>query len=168
MYLNSGALSNPARHVSLPDELIPSLCEPHVLRVLPGPEAGHFSPASVKFLSNRNEALVFKASARLNRTGIRLEGPAIKFRAKAEQSIISEGILPGTIQVPPDGLPIINCVERTIGGYARLAIIIDVDLDKVAHIKPFDRVILSLTDREEAERLSQAKKDAIAFHVKKQ
>ncbi|MBP1748677.1 MAG: KipI antagonist [Deltaproteobacteria bacterium] len=161
-------LYDPVEHVSVPDELIPSLHEPHILRVLSGPEADRFNPASVKFLSNRNEALIFKASARLNRTGIRLEGPAIQFRDKVEQSIMSEGILPGTIQVPPDGLPIINCVERTIGGYARLGIIIDVDLDKLAHIKPFDRVILSVTDNEEAERLLQAKKDTVAFYVKKQ
>jgi allophanate hydrolase len=142
--------------------------EPHILRILPGPEADRFNPASVKFLSDRDEALFFRASARLNRTGIRLEGPAVEFRDKVEQSIISEGILPGTVQVPADGLPIINCVERTIGGYARLGIVINVDLDKLAHIKPFDRVILSVTDREEAARLWQARKDNIAFSIKKQ
>lgn len=159
---------DPVEHVSVPDELIPSLCEPHILRVLPGPEADYFSPGSVKFLSNRNDVLFFKASARLNRTGIRLEGRAIEFRDKAGQSIVSEGVLPGTIQVPPDGLPIINCVERTIGGYARLAVIIDVDLDKLAHIKPFDRVILTAVSEEEAERLSQARKDSVTFYIKKQ
>lgn len=159
---------DPVEHVSVPDELIPSMSEPHILRVLPGPETGYFSPGSVKFLSDRSDALFFKASARLNRTGIRLEGRPIQFRDRAEQSIVSEGILPGTIQVPPDGLPIINCVERTIGGYARLAAIIDVDLDKLAHIKPFDRVILAAASEEEAERLFQAKKDSIAFYVKKQ
>ncbi len=158
----------PVEHTSVPGELIPSMREPHILRVLAGPETDRFHPASVSFLSDRNEGLLFKASSRLNRTGIRLEGPEVKFIPEAEQSIISEGILPGTIQVPPDGFPIINCLERTIGGYARLAVLIDVDLDKLAHIKPFDRVILSVTDREEAERLSQAKKDSVAFCVKKQ
>lgn len=161
-------LYDPIEHVGVPDSLIPPLCEPHILRVLPGPEADRFDPASVKFLSDRNEAVFFKASPRLNRTGIRLDGPAVQFRDKVEQSIISEGILPGTVQVPPDGLPIINCVERTIGGYARLGTVIDVDLDKLAHIKPFDRVILSVSDRDEAERLSQARKDNITFYVKKQ
>lgn len=153
---------------SVPNDLIPSMGEPHILRMIPGPETGYFTPASVKFLSDRNEPLYFKASSRLNRTGIRLEGPPVQFREKADQSIISEGILPGTIQVPADGQPIINCVERTIGGYARLGIVIDVDLDKLAHVKPFDRVILSAADREEAGRLSQARKDSIAFHIKKQ
>ncbi len=159
---------DPIEHVGIPDLLIPSMCGPHILRVLSGPEADRFDPASVEFLSNRNEAAFFKASPRLNRTGIRLDGPAIQFRDKVDQSIISEGILPGTIQVPPDGLPIINCVERTIGGYARLGTVINVDLYKLAHIKPFDRVILSVSDRDEAERLSRARKDSIAFYVKKQ
>ncbi len=153
---------------AIPGEVIPSMKEPHVLRMLPGPEADRFEPDSVKFLSGRDEALVFRASARLNRTGIRLEGPALQFRDRAEQSIISEGILPGTVQVPADGLPIINCVERTIGGYARLGTVIDVDLDRLAHIRPFDRVALSVTDREEASRLSRARKDSVVFSVKKQ
>jgi len=157
-----------AGYRGVPAELIPSMGEPHILRVLPGPEADRFDPPAVKFLTDRNDAIVFKASARLNRTGIRLNGTPLKFRPGSEESIISEGILPGTIQVPPDGLPIINCVERTIGGYARLALVIDVDLDRLAQVKPFDRVILSATDLKEAERLSQARKDAVAFSVKKQ
>lgn len=161
-------MREPAGSQAIPDELIPPMTEPHILRILPGPEADRFTPASVKFLSDRDEALVFRASARLNRTGIRLEGPAVKFRDKAEQSIISEGVLPGTVQAPADGQPIINCVERTIGGYARLGTVIDVDLDRLAHIRPFDRVILSVTDREEAYRLSRARKDSIAFSIKKQ
>ncbi len=159
---------DPVDAVDIPDGLIPSMREPHVLKILAGPEADRFVPESTRFLFDRNETALFRASARLNRTGIRLDGPAIQFRDRVEQSIISEGILPGTIQVPPDGLPIINCAERTIGGYARPGIIIDTDLDKLAHIRPFDRVILNLTDTEEAERLSQARRDAIAFYVKKQ
>lgn len=161
-------MCEPAGFQAIPDELIPPMKEPHILRVLPGPEVDRFTPASVKFLSHRDEALFFRASARLNRTGIRLEGPAVEFRDRVEQSIISEGTLPGTVQVPADGQPIINCVERTIGGYARLGTVIDADLDKLAHIRPFDRVILSVTDREEACRLSQARKDSIAFSIKKQ
>jgi antagonist of KipI len=153
---------------TIPGELIPSMKEPHFLRILPGPEADRFTPASVKFLFDKDEALIFRASARLNRTGIRLEGAAIEFLDRAEKSIISEGLLPGTIQVPADGLPIINCVERTLGGYARLGTVIDVDLNRLAHIRPFDRVILSTTDHEEARRLSRARKDAIAFSIKKQ
>ncbi len=158
----------PGELKSVPDRLIPSMREPHIVRVIAGPEAGHFAPASVKFLRSRKDAALFNVTSRLNRTGIRLEGNPLAFRKNTEQSIISEGILPGTIQVPPDGFPIISLAERTIGGYARLATVTDVDMDGLAQIKPRDRVLLSSIDIEEAERLWRARRDAISFYCKKQ
>lgn len=158
----------PVKPAVMSKTLIPSMQEPHILRVIAGPEADRFSPASVKFIFDKKEMAAFKATARINRTGIRLDGAPFTFKDDAEQSIISEGIVPGTIQVPPDGMPIINCVERTIGGYARLAIIIDADLDTVAHIKPGDRVFLSLVNIDEATRLKMARRDAVSFYCKKQ
>jgi antagonist of KipI len=158
----------PVGPATVQETLVRSMKEPHILRVLAGPEADRFSRTSVEFMFDRRKMAVFKATSRLNRTGIRLEGTALVFKDDVEQSIISEGIIPGTVQVPPDGLPIINCVERTIGGYARLAFIIDTDLDMLAHIKPGDRVFLSLVDIAEADRLRLARRDAISFYCKKQ
>jgi allophanate hydrolase subunit 2 len=74
-----------------------------------------------------------------------------------EKSIISEGILPGTIQVPGDGLPILMLNERTIGGYARLGIVAKVDHDRLAHLKPKDKVLFQLIGIDEAERLWRQK-----------
>jgi allophanate hydrolase subunit 2 len=74
-----------------------------------------------------------------------------------DKSIISEGILPGTVQVPGDGLPILMLYERTIGGYARLGIVAKVDHDRLAHLKPKDRVLFQLIGIDEAERLWRQK-----------
>jgi allophanate hydrolase subunit 2 len=93
----------------------------------------------------------------LNRTGIRLDGKPLAFRTDAEDSIISEGLLPGSIQVPGDGLPIIQLHERTLGGYARPALIIKVDHNLLAHLKPGDSVTFEMIGMEEAGRLFDRK-----------
>ena len=161
-------LHNPAQLLGVPDTMIPSMHEPHIIRVISGPEADHFTSASVRFLERRTDAALFSATSRLNRTGIRLEGNPIMFKKKAQRSIIPEGILPGTIQIPPDGFPFINLTERTIGDYTRLATVADIDMDRLAHIKPGDSVLLSSIDIKEAERLWRARRDAVSFFCKKQ
>lgn len=161
-------IHEPPGLLTVPDRMIPSLREPHLVRVIPGPEADHFLPGAVGFLRSRTETSLFNAASRLNRTGIRLEGEPVRFRDYAEQSIIPEGILPGTIQVPPDGYPIINLAERTIGVHARLGTVADVDMDTLAHVRPGDSVVLGSIDIVEAERLWRARRDALSFYCKKQ
>ena len=72
--------------------------------------------------------------------GVRLEGPKIERRSDVEESIISEGLISGAIQVPGDGKPIIILTELVTGGYTKIATIISIDLPKVAQLKPGDRV----------------------------
>jgi allophanate hydrolase subunit 2 len=139
------------------EEFIPRMIPPHTLRVLEGPEKNYFSDESLaEFLGSRG-GTAFTVSTKLNRTGIRLDGKPLAFRTDAEESIISEGLLPGSIQVPGDGLPIIQLHERTLGGYARPALIAQVDHDLLAHLKPGDYVIFEMIGMEEAERLFDRK-----------
>jgi antagonist of KipI len=88
-----------------------------------------------------------------NRAGIRLVGEPLIFRESMEKSIISEGVMPGTIQIPGDGQPIIILYERTVGGYTRVAIVIRADQDILSHLKPSDDIILEMVGMEEAEQL---------------
>jgi allophanate hydrolase subunit 2 len=85
--------------------------------------------------------------------GVRLEGPKIERRSDVEESIISEGLLSGAIQVPGDGKPIIILTELVTGGYTKIATIISSDLTKVAQLKPGDRVRFTPISIEEAHRL---------------
>jgi antagonist of KipI len=78
-----------------------------------------------------------------------------------DKSIISEGILPGTVQIPGDGLPIIMLYERTIGGYARMAMVVKADHDRLAHLKPGDYVLFERVSLEEAEKLWEGKRKSI-------
>lgn len=142
----------------IPEKYIPSMKPPHRLRTLEGPEISYFTAGSVR---DFDEGTVFTVSSRLNRTGIRLEGKPLTFKTEEDMSITSEGILPGTIQVPGDGAPIIMLHERTIGGYARIAMIAKVDQDILAHLKPGDQVLFEKVGMEEAEYLWKYKQDTI-------
>lgn len=141
----------------VPEEVVPSMDPPHVLRILEGPEGRHFTPEAISRLFENTEHSWYTVSSKSNRTGIRLEGRPLLFKKGAEKSIISEGILPGTIQVPGDGLPILVLNERTIGGYARLGMVAKVDQDRLAHLKPRDKVFFHLINIDEAERLWRQK-----------
>ncbi|MDD5169699.1 MAG: hypothetical protein PHN75_12835 [Syntrophales bacterium] len=123
-----------------PKAAIPSMAAPHEVRVLEGPEVESFSTSSTDKFWGKKDRFQYTVSAESNRAGIRLGGEPLAFKPDAETSIISEGILPGTIQIPGDGLPLIVLYERTIGGYARMGIVIRADRDRLAHLGPGDMV----------------------------
>jgi antagonist of KipI len=55
--------------------------------------------------------------------------------------LISEAVAPGTIQVPPNGAPILLLGDcQTIGGYPKLAHVITVDMPIAAQLRPGDPV----------------------------
>jgi len=141
----------------VPEEGLPIMEPPHVLRILEGPESHFFTTESKRKLFEKPEQSLYTVSSKSNRTGIRLEGKPLQFRKGVDKSIISEGILPGTIQIPGDGLPILMLNERTIGGYARFGMVAKVDQDRLAHLRPKDTVFFCLIEIDEAERLWKQK-----------
>ena len=143
---------------AVPESSLPSMKPPHLLHVLEGPEKDFFAASSLDIFCSIGKDLCYAVSAKSNRTGIRLEGGLMAFAQGAPESIVSEGILPGTIQVPPDGKPIIVLFERTMGGYARVGVVITADLDRLAHLKPKDPVSFSVVTAGETERLSASRK----------
>ncbi|MCX5797984.1 MAG: biotin-dependent carboxyltransferase family protein [Proteobacteria bacterium] len=151
---------------STPEKYIPPMGSPHVLRIMEGAEIEYFTAKSLKRFVEKKENICYAVSTKSNRTGIRLEGEPLIFRRGVEKGIISEGILPGTIQASGDGMPIIMLYERTIGGYARVAIIAKADLDLLAHLKPKDKVMFEMIGVEEAENLWNTKLESISFVYK--
>ena len=78
----------------------------------------------------------FKVMNQSNRMGIRLDGRALK---SPDQQMISSPVIPGIIQLPENGKPIILMKDgQTIGGYPRIAKVVDDDLWKLAQLKPGD------------------------------
>ena len=140
----------------VPSNLIPTYSNDIEIRVILGPQDDYFSEGIEKFLSS-----TFKVSDKADRMGYRLEGDMIMHREGVEKSIISEPSVPGGIQVPPDGQPIILLVEQTVGGYTKIATIISPDIEKVGQAKPGDQIRFKQVDIEEARRILKMEEEKI-------
>ena len=104
-----------------------------VLRVLPGPRRDWLAPAAWTALTTA-EWTVGTAS---DRVGLRLTGPALP-RAR-EGELASEGLVPGAVQVPPDGAPVLFLADHPVtGGYPVLAVVVTADLPRAAQARPGD------------------------------
>lgn len=100
------------------------------LRVVPGPQLAGFADAALHTLT----AAEFGVSADSNRLGMRLSGPALDY---AGGELASQAVLPGAIQVPPDGRPIILGWDGPVtGGYPVIAGVIAADLPRLAQLRP--------------------------------
>jgi len=73
----------------------------------------------------------WKVTPQSNRYGYRLQGPAVMPISPIEKR--SHGIVPGVIQIPPNGQPIIQMRDaQTSGGYPKIATVIEADLWRIA------------------------------------
>jgi antagonist of KipI len=104
--------------------------DPFVLRFVPGDVARELVAAFV--------VSPYTVSDRSNRTGYRLAGAALPV---PPADGLSQPIAPGTIQLPPDGQPILLMADRqTVGGYLALGQMIAADRPKAAQLWPGDVV----------------------------
>jgi len=101
------------------------------VRVVLGPQDDHFAEAvRRRFLEEP-----WRVASTSDRAGFRLEGPALAHRGPSE--IVSDGLVPGAIQVPPDGAPIVMMSEGpTTGGYPKIATVVSADLPLLAQLVP--------------------------------
>ena len=127
---------------SIPDALKALPVSEWVLRVIPGPQHDQFPETSRRQFFEAT----YTVSGKSDRTGVRLEGPTIEKEAGAPDSILSEGILCGAIQVPGDGKPIILLNETVTGGYRKIAVVIAADLPLLGQLAPGDTVRFQETD----------------------
>lgn len=74
---------------------------------------------------------VWQMSPQANRMAAPLLGPRLAIRDA--DCLLSEPVFPGTLQLPPDGRPILLLAEaQTVGGYARIGHLASVDLARIA------------------------------------
>lgn len=107
--------------------LLPAYASEPILRVVEGAQASWYGPAL--------GAATYKVLPQSDRMGLRLGGP--KLVAKGGKELLSSGVVPGTVQVPPDGQPIVLGADaQTIGGYPRAAQVVAVDLPVVGQLRP--------------------------------
>lgn len=109
--------------------------EAMVVTAYRGPRDGWVGPAGMRTLTTGE----FTVRASSDRTGVRLAGPAVEVRNRAQ--LPSEGMPPGAVQIPPDGQPIVLLRNRpTTGGYPVAAVVTEEALDLLAQTAPGTRI----------------------------
>jgi antagonist of KipI len=138
----------------------PAQREP-ILRVMRGSDWNRFNDVTIQRFTNE----VFIVSRDSDRMGVRLEG--IELKRNHDIDLISEAVVPGTIQVPPGGKPIVLLGDcQTIGGYPKIAHVIGVDLPIAAQLRVGDRVRFCEVSLTEAHHLlAERERDLAEFRV---
>lgn len=118
------------------------------LRVVRGADFARFGETARHALLHES----FHVTADSDRMGVRLNRPSVVRRDHEE--LASEPVSPGTVQIPPDGNPIVLLGDcQTIGGYPKIAHVITVDLPAAAQLWPGDFVRFAEVPLVEAQRL---------------
>ncbi|WLD58564.1 biotin-dependent carboxyltransferase family protein [Salinispirillum sp. LH 10-3-1] len=114
----------------VPPQFIPDYAAPLTLRVVAGYQYEQFSASAQHQLCSAP----YRLTDQLDRMGYRLQGPAVSPPA---QGLISEGIALGSVQIPPDGQPIILLQDRqTIGGYPKIGCVSALDCYRLSQRGP--------------------------------
>jgi biotin-dependent carboxylase-like uncharacterized protein len=121
---------------------------PWVLRFIPGQHWPLFSEETrERFISAE-----YRVGSNSDRQGYRLMGPLLL--PSEPVNVVSAGVTFGTIQVPPDGEPIVLMASRqTTGGYPRLGEVTSVDLSLLAQVPPGAGVRFRPVDLADAQAL---------------
>jgi antagonist of KipI len=139
-----------------------------MVRVMRGPQWDWFAPqARYRFFTE-----AFRVMPQSDRMGCRLEGPPLERSVTAE--MISEAVTAGSVQVPPDGRPIVLLADRpTTGGYPKIAQVATVDLPLLAQWRPgmevrFQEIGLKEAQRLYVERERRLRQLAVAVRIRAQ
>lgn len=101
------------------------------IRMLPGPEYDDFEPAAQSALWQADWTITPQS----NRMGLRLQGPTLARRPERSADLLSHGVVPGVMQVPPGGQPIALMSDaQTTGGYPKIGVVIGADLWRLAQV----------------------------------
>ncbi|WP_255209251.1 urea amidolyase family protein [Microbacterium oleivorans] len=105
-----------------------------VIPIAAGPRAGWFTPVARRALFETR----WVVGARADRVGIRLEGPPLERESDAAgRELASEGMLPGAVQVPPDGRPVVLGPDGPVtGGYPVIGVVTSAGRAALAQARP--------------------------------
>jgi 5-oxoprolinase (ATP-hydrolysing) subunit C len=101
------------------------------IAVIPGGEWTYVpGEARERFWNTR-----WRVNAQSNRRACMLEGEPLPLGSMPE--LRSHGIVPGVVQLPSSGLPIVlSCDAQTTGGYPKAGVVAEADLWKCAQLEP--------------------------------
>ncbi|MBS0970724.1 MULTISPECIES: 5-oxoprolinase subunit C family protein [Yersiniaceae] len=120
------------------------------VRAIPSGEYALFAADATRFWQQP-----WQVSRQSNRTGYRLAGEPVLPSETVEMR--SYGLIPGIVQVPPAGEPIIQLSDaNTAGGYPKIACVIEEDLWRLGQVQPGQSIQLVETDAQGAIAARQA------------
>lgn len=121
-----------ARAADFPDFTLPPSCaDPLTVRYTLGPREEFFGPAGLDIL----DTALWSVTADSNRVGVRLNGPAIE--SAGAQSVPSEGMVLGSIEIPPGGRPIVLLADHpATGGYPVIGVLDSDSVCDLAQARP--------------------------------
>jgi antagonist of KipI len=150
----AGDEGNAGGHWRIDPRILPAYSASPTVRVIPGLSAADLAE---EFFQS-----TFEVTPQSDRMGIRLRGPALAKKTVGE--MLSRPVVPGTVQLPPDGSPVVLMADaQTIGGYPQIAHVITVDLPLVAQLRPGNHLRFTETTVEEAHRLTFARERALGL-----
>lgn len=114
----------------------PPQCADRVeLRFVPGPRADWFSAESLASLAGQ----WWEVTSDSNRIGMRLKGSPLERVQSGE--LPSEGMTRGSLQVPPNGQPVLFLADHPVtGGYPVIGTVLDADTDLAGQLAPGNRI----------------------------
>jgi biotin-dependent carboxylase-like uncharacterized protein len=113
----------------------PAIRRSGAVRVILGPHEDWLAPAATEALTRAT----WTVQPTSDRVGVRLSGPGLVRTMRGE--LPSEPTLPGAIQVPPDGQPIVLGPDAPVtGGYPVIAVVCRADLPMLAQARPGDEI----------------------------
>lgn len=132
---------------------------PGAIRVVPGPHADGGDDPRVASLVD----IAWTVGADSDRMGLRLTGEAALPAAHDAADLLTIGVTPGAVQLPPDGRPIVLLADaQPTGGYPVIAVVAAVDRPALARLRPGDRFRFVPVARAEAIGLLAARRRAFA------
>ncbi len=125
-----GRREGPTRFLTGRTPTLPIPATEATVRVIAGPQDGWFEPEVLAAFYRAT----FTVSVRSDRAGTRLDGPKVQVQ---RERMLSDGMVPGAVQVPSGGQPIVIMPDGpTTGGYPKLGVVASADLRLVAQARP--------------------------------
>ncbi|WP_247826501.1 5-oxoprolinase/urea amidolyase family protein [Arthrobacter antioxidans] len=161
--VDQGRTVGAAEPSTLPATVRSGMHEPVLLRITGGPRHDWFTDESLRALTGQS----WSVTAESNRIGVRLAvgeqddaapgttpGPTTEKTGTPLQRLTadelpSEGVVAGSLQVPPSGLPVLFLADHPVtGGYPVIGVVVPEDLGVAAQLAPGTRLRFQAVDPE--------------------
>jgi 5-oxoprolinase (ATP-hydrolysing) subunit C len=129
---------------------------------VPGPQDDAFTEDALDTFFSQ----AFTVSQDIDRMGARLTGPVIEHKSLKHRDLISDAILPGSVQIPGAGAPIVMLSDaHTMGGYPKIATVASADLALFSLCRPGVKVAFKKATTLSARSHTQSVESAINAHI---